>query len=124
MKATVRQFHSPDADLDSYVSTDPADDALFIQMLVGPADGDGDGDGEESFDLIVCTPRWLAREASAHGPIVGRHHLVVDSLDIPIALEFLRTRVADATAPTWHELALQLGRIGKWEFEDYRETPS
>ena len=41
MKATIRQFHSPDADLDTYVSADPADDALFIQMFVGPADGDG-----------------------------------------------------------------------------------
>jgi hypothetical protein len=120
VKATIRQFHSPDADLDSYVSVDPADDALFIQMLVGPADGDG----EESFDLIVCTPRWLARQAITHGPVAGRHHLVVDALEIPVALDFLRARVAEATAPTWHELALQLGRIGKWEFEDYRETPS
>lgn len=124
MKATIRQFHSPDADLDTYVSADPADDALLVQMLIGPADEDRDSDSAESFDVLVCTPRWLAREASTHGPTVGRHHLVVDSLEIPIALEFLRARVAEATAPTWHELALQLGRIGKWEFEDYRETPS
>jgi hypothetical protein len=118
VKAAIRQFHSPDADLETYVSADPADDALFIQMLVGPVESDG----EESFDLFVCTPQWLQREVRTHGPIIGRHHLVVDLLEIASVLDFLRAHVDALTAPTWHELALQLGRIGKWEFEDYRET--
>ncbi|HEY8728214.1 MAG TPA: Imm8 family immunity protein [Acidothermaceae bacterium] len=120
MKAALRQFHSPDADLETYVSADPADDALFIQMLVGPEDGDG----EESFDLVACTPQWLQREARTHGPIVGRHYLVVDVFEIASVLDFLRAYIDALTAPTWRELVLQLGHLGKWEFEDYTELPS
>ena len=118
MKATVRDFHSPDADVETYVPADKSDDALFIQMFVGPSDGDG----EESFDLIVCTPKWLRREVRAHGPIIGRHYLVVDVLEIGPVLAFLRAQVDALAAPTWRELALKLGRIGKWEFEDYDGT--
>ena len=118
MKATIRGFHSPDADLETYLPADASDDAIFIQMLVGPSGGDG----EESFDLVVCTPKWLQRAARTDGPIVGRHFVVVDVLDVASVLEFLRARVDSLSAPTWHELALQLGRIGKWEFQDYDET--
>lgn len=36
-----------------------------------------EADGEESFDLLVCTPMWLAREVADAGPQVGRHRLII-----------------------------------------------
>jgi hypothetical protein len=71
MRAVVRRFHSPDADLDRYVPDDREDVGLLVQMLVGPAEKPG----EESFDVVVCTPRWLDRWVREDGPLIGRHHL-------------------------------------------------
>lgn len=85
-------------------------------MLVGPVDGPG----EESFDVLVCTPAWLARIASEEGPQIGRHRLILEYLDLRIAEAFLRRQVERLEAPTWNELAAKLSRLGYWEFEDYQ----
>ena len=38
---------------------DPAGFVSGVQLLAGPADGPG----EESFELTVCSPEWLAVRA-------------------------------------------------------------
>ncbi len=85
-------------------------------MLVGPSDGPG----EESFDVLVCTPGFLAREASQFGPRIGRHLLIVEAMDIANVKRFLEHQVSVLEAPSWSELASKIGQIGKWEFEEYR----
>ena len=115
MKAVIRSQHSLDVDLAGYESADPADDGLWVRMIIGPSDGPG----EESFDVLVCTPAWLARVVHEHGPQIGRHHLVVERWVADDVKDFLRSQVERLDEPTWHELALKIGRIGIWEFEDY-----
>lgn len=97
------------------MSPDPQDDAFSLRMLVGPADGPG----EESFDVLVCTPAWLARTVAEQGPIVGRHRLIVDHLDLQAAERFLSAQVERLDGATWPELAAKVARLGYWEFEDY-----
>jgi immunity protein 8 of polymorphic toxin system len=116
MKAAVRRLHSPDADLATFQPDDSEDVGVLVQVIAGP----DDGPGEESFDVVVCTPRWLERRVRAEGPLVGRHHLVVARYDGPEVMRFLTAAVESEHAATWNELALRLGRIGMWEFEDYR----
>ena len=116
MKASVRTFHSPDVDLVTHRPGDPGDVGVLIQILAGPSGGPG----EESFDVLACTPRWLDRRLRDVGPIVGRHHLIVEEFDAPRIQEFLRVKVESLDAPTWSKLATKIGRIGRWEFEDYR----
>ncbi len=73
MRAEVRRFLSPDADdLLSYVPQVADDLSLLFQVFVGPV---GER-GEESFDITVCTPKWLSR-AALSGPVFGTHLLVV-----------------------------------------------
>jgi len=116
MRALVRSFVSPDAlDLDSYVPDDPEDDAIFVQVMVGSADVHG----EESFGVVVCTPRWLEREVKAKGPLIGRHHLVAEATNHPEVRRFLTKTIENQAADSWEELAGRVGRIGLWEFEDY-----
>ncbi|RIJ78089.1 hypothetical protein D1871_04165 [Nakamurella silvestris] len=114
MKAVIRSFISPDADLDGEL--DPALDSLFFQMLVGPVDSDG----EESFDLTVCTPAWLAEQTQASGIINGRHLLIVERIDFVAIKEYLAAEVAALDEDTWTDLATKIGRLGRWEFEDYQ----
>lgn len=117
----VKGFEGPDGEEPGrYVSPDPLDDSLWLRMLVGPSDGPG----EESFDVLVCTPTWLARTVAEHGPQVGRHRLVVGTLDLPAAETFLRRQIERLEAATWNELAAKVARLGYWEFEDYRPFDS
>jgi hypothetical protein len=116
VRAAVRSVSSPDVDVRTYRSRTPEDDGLLLSVYVGP----DSGPGEESFDLIVCTPLWLKRKIASNGPVIGRHHLIIDPLDLQVARRFLIEQVGQLEAPTWQGLAEKIARIGKWEFEDYR----
>ena len=119
MKAEAKRFHSPDVDLETFAPADVNDVGVLVQVMAGPADGPG----EESFDVIVCTPQWLAKQLGERGPVIGRHHLLVESWDWPRTRLFLTQEVEACEAPTWSALAAQIGRIGKWEFEEYKPSP-
>jgi hypothetical protein len=41
MRAVVRAIDSPDVDVCGYVSADPENDGVFLQVYAGPADGTG-----------------------------------------------------------------------------------
>jgi hypothetical protein len=97
----------------------PAEFALRARMLVGPADGPG----EESFDITVCTPEWLAQTCRKVGGIYNPlHHLVVDfeEFDKRALHALLAARVQEVQADTWTTVGERLARLGYWEFEDYR----
>ena len=114
MRAEVRAVSSPDVEVATYQSATPDDDGALVTLYVG-SPGEA---GEESFDVVVCTPAWLRRKV-LKGPLIGRHHLLVEPFDLRVAEKFLRSQVERLEAPTWEELAAKIGRIGHWEFEDY-----
>jgi hypothetical protein len=90
MRANVLSIWSPDVDVAAYRPQDPSDDGFLLTIYAGPSDGPG----HESFDLTVCTPSWLARRVREVGrPLVGRHYLIVESMDIEVVLTFLRKQV-------------------------------
>lgn len=115
MRADIKRFQSPDVDLDSYVPLDLRNVGVLVQIMVGPENVSG----EESFDIVVCTPRWLETWVAEDGPLIGRHHLIVDRWDYARIRLYLTTLVEGVDAPSWEELASRLGRFAKWEFEDY-----
>jgi len=104
----------------STLPADPAQFSLLARMIVGPPDTLG----EESFDVTICSPEWLAEACRGVGGIYNpRHHLVVNLADFDArALEkWLTARVEEVQADTWSEIGERLGRLGYWEFEDYRD---
>jgi hypothetical protein len=96
---------------------DPAAFAVQVRMLVGPADGLG----EESVDLTVCSPEWLAARCRGGEMVDGHHHVIVDVdlFDRRKLQDWLRGRVGSAHGETWAEVGMKLGHIGHWEFEDH-----
>jgi len=99
--------------------SDAAEFSLLARMIVGPPGTPG----EESFDVTVCTPEWLAKARSRVGGIYNaRHHLVVDfeEFDQRVLSDWLSARVQEVEAESWSEIGERLGRLGHWEFEDYR----
>jgi hypothetical protein len=102
----------------STLSDDAAEFSLLARMIVGPPDSPG----EESFDVTVCTPEWLARACTRVGGIYNaRHHLVVnfEEFDQVRLRAWLSARVQELEAENWSEVGQRLGRLGYWEFEDY-----
>ena len=98
---------------------DPSEFALRVRMIVGPPGSPG----EESFDVTVCSPEWLAKTCREVGGIYNaRHHLVVDvdDFDVRALRAWLAPRVQEVQAESWSEIGERLGRLGYWEFEDYR----
>ena len=119
MRATVRHFHSPDVEdgnLDAFNPADREDLGVLVQMMVGPID---DELAHESFDVLVCTPPWLARWVREHGPTLGRHYLIVETWDWFLIRGFLLKEVQAPEMDTWDSLGQRIARIGYWEFEDY-----
>ncbi len=115
MNAVVRSITSPDVEIRDDVPEDAGNDGVLLRVLAGPQGSFG----EESFDVMVCTPAWLSERVRAEGPLVGRHHLIVEPLDLAVATEFLRRRFEATEAATWPELGEKLARLRQWEFEDY-----
>ncbi|MBO0880214.1 MAG: hypothetical protein J2P17_07630 [Mycobacterium sp.] len=113
MKAELRRLHSPDADL---TRGHLPDEPLFVQLMIGPEGGLG----EESFDVMVCTPRSRHQAIDPSDPDSEKYLLVVERMDADVIAGHVRDYLRDLDGATWRDLALQIGTLGRWEFEDYR----
>jgi hypothetical protein len=74
MRAQVKRFFSPDIDdLNNFHPEDPESFGFLLQVMVGPENQPG----EESFDVLVCTPKWLLQERGVDAVIFGYDKLIV-----------------------------------------------
>jgi Immunity protein 8 len=116
MRAVLRRLHSPDADpLSEFAPHDPEAFSILVQALVGPSDGEG----EESFDFLVCTPRWLAAQEFEKGFVWPRSHLLLQRWDYTVVERAIGDVIVHAEGPDWPSVAAQIGRYGGWELEGY-----
>ena len=115
VRAQLRSLFSPDADpLHQFAPDGPF--GILVMAMIGPADGPG----EESFDFMLCTPDWFS--SNLKDDITnGRHHLFVRQFDYSRLRSFVEAYCAGCSGKSWKEVAEKLSRLGKWEFEDYRE---
>jgi Immunity protein 8 len=116
MRAELRRLHSPDIDdLASYAPSQGTF-GFLLQVMAGPQGGEG----EESFDVLVCTLEWLKQNRSRTDLIIGRHYLIVFEYDYERLRSFIDGYCSQCSGETWQKVAERLGRLGKWEFEDYK----
>jgi Immunity protein 8 len=118
MKAEIKGFYSPDIlDLERFYPESENNFCFLLELLVGPKNEKGD----ETFDVIICTPQWLLENNKASDIIFGRHYLIVFEYDFEAICNKLTQYVNSIDGKTWDEIALKVGRVGMWEFEDYQE---
>lgn len=87
MHAELRRLHSPDIEnLENFAPKEEDNFGFLLQMMVGPSDSAS----EESFDIQVCTPGWLARRYKSVGIVPLRHHLLVFGYDYSLLVTTLR----------------------------------
>jgi hypothetical protein len=118
MKAKLKSLHSPDVDLASFSPVDPTNFGFLLQAMIGP---DGQ-EGAESFEIQVCTPKWLVdRHEQGVFPdiILGMYMMFVFSYDLRQISRTLERYCERCVGDNWQALAAKLARLGAWEYEDY-----
>ena len=117
IKPTLKRLHSPDVfDLKKPLLDEGNPFCVLVQAMFGPENADG----EESFDVMVCNQKWVEQK-TAEGYFSSRYHLVVTHFDITEIEAYLESSAKECVGESWDEVAKKLGKIGKWEFEDYVE---
>lgn len=117
MKASIKECYSTDIDdLFEHLPVNPIDFGFPLSFIVGPMGEPG----EESFDCFVCTPAYLARSHSVDEVVFGRHLVIVQRYDFNNILDVVAKYITSFDEKSWETLAEKIGRIGKWEFEDYQ----
>ncbi len=118
MKAEIKSIFSLDieSELKNYQPDNNDNFGFGLRMIISPKDGVG----EESFDLTVCTPDWLKANNKKDEIIFGRHYLIVFQYDYDAIYKKLAEYVNNIEVSTWDEIGTLIGRIGHWEFEDYK----
>ena len=119
MRAEIKNIYSFDIDdLERYRPEHAESFSFHLRLIAGPQNEAG----EESFDLRVCTPQWLLDNHRKDDVIIGRHYLIVMEYNYERILKTITDFCDTCEGTTWTEVAQKLGRLGHWEFEDYRET--
>ena len=82
MRIELRWLHSPDLpDLNQgQVPPDPESFRILVQAFVAEV-GEGTPTLGESFDFLVCTPRWLEAEVAETGYVLGLFYIVIPRYD-------------------------------------------
>jgi Immunity protein 8 len=114
MRADVRRVRLPD--IEPGQPFDSENTLQLAEVYVGTV-----GElGEEQFRVTVCTPSALTELLATQPFLVGLHWLFVAEFSAPAVETALRQLIGNVHASTAAELAEKVGRIGLWEFEDYR----
>jgi hypothetical protein len=115
--AEVKGLYSLEVDnLEQYIPNPPDVFLLQLRVIVGPKGAPG----EESFDIKVCTPGWLANMCGNEDFVAGRHYLIVARYDFAALRKIIVKLIESCFGDSWQEVAQKVARIGYWEFEDYQ----
>ncbi|MCH9625860.1 MAG: hypothetical protein S4CHLAM123_10440 [Chlamydiales bacterium] len=118
MRAIIKGFHSPEIDDLQHFKPEITDNFCFLlQLMIGPENEDG----EESFDIEVCTPKWLLSKYKKDEIIFGRHMLIVFEYNFEQISNKLKYFVKSCNGSSWNEIAKKISKISSWEFESYAE---
>ncbi len=119
MKAEIKSIYSFDIDdLEGHRPPNEESFSFHLRVIAGP----DSEPGEESFDLTVCTPKWFLDNCGREDVIIGRHYLIVMEYNYQRILKRITDFCETCVGSTWTEVAEKLGRLGYWEFEDYRKS--
>ena len=111
-----RNGHLGMDEMAKYVPEDPEVFSLGLEFNAG-VEGEK---GSDLFNLVVVTPKWLLYN-SEEKIIIGRHKLIVFNYNAERLKNFIISYVESCTGDTWQEVAEKIGRLGKWEYEDYQK---
>ncbi len=106
LKASLKRLHSPDVfDLENHQPEDLHSFSFLLQAMIGPEGKEG----EESFDIEVCTPKWIEQTYSLDDAAVGRHHLIVMEYNYARIVRSIEDFIKQCTGADWNGVAEKTG---------------
>lgn len=118
MKGEIKNIFSMDIDdLESFRPKIQDSFNISLRIIAAPEGSEG----EESFDIQVCTPKWLSENMKEKDVVIGRHFLFVMHYDYGLIVNRIKEYINECDGADWVEIATKISRLGHWEFEDYRE---
>jgi hypothetical protein len=93
---------------------DPTKFGILVRVVIG-AKGEP---GEDSFDVMVCTPKWISDQFREpyKDHIFGRHYLIVASWSFAELRGIISELVEGIGGDDWQDFASRLDRYMHWEF--------
>ncbi len=116
-KSYIRMCDSPDIDLDTYSPFKKDDFGFLLQILVG-IEGE---QGEESFEIFICTPKWIEQNYSKETIILGLHTIIVQEYDYKKIIDAIEELFC-ISGVTWDDISRDLSYFGLYEFDYKRRT--
>ncbi|WP_282295045.1 immunity 8 family protein [Stenotrophomonas sp. PS02289] len=115
MKAVLKGMTNDYFDLEEWEPEDPLDFSLDLLLRIGGSNSSG----ADNFDLVVCTPKWLARYSDAG--MWGRGMLVINHYDADLIRSKVVEYIDACSGEDWMSTASRLSRVFLWEFEGYKQ---
>lgn len=97
-----------------------ADESAMLAMTIGI--GERGKEGRDNFQIVVCTPAWIAEKAKESNGLWPRGMLVVPTIEpehVRAAVQALVSQFRQSKS--WVQFAERLNRYLLWEFEDYND---
>lgn len=116
MKIKIKRLHSPDIqDLQQFSPLEKDNFGFLLQVMIG----EKGQEGEESFDIMVLTPKWLTENYNNNDIVFGFHHIIMFDYNYQLLLNKLINYIENINADNWDEFGNKINLIGKWEFSNY-----
>ena len=125
MQAVLKGLHSTDLlkvepcqllNVETYRPEIDDNFGFVLRAMIGPMGEPG----EESFDIIVCTPKWLIERYADSDILLGLHKLILFKYDYRAVRRFIEKYLMRCSGDTWEEVAQKVSLLGQWEFEGYQ----
>ena len=105
-------------DLAHWTPDDPEDFEVTFDFYACP-EGQNTAD---AFTVRACSPKWFFR--ANDGDIVSAENTIfMNRFDGPKLIQYLEDRCAQTEGETWSAIAVQLTRLGRWEFDCSLKDP-
>jgi hypothetical protein len=118
MKSEIKQILAESEEFNqNFCPEDIYNFNFLLRILVG-AKGEK---GEESFDVEVCTPKWIENNLNDSDVMIGRHKIIMKEYNYKILKNMVLKLFESKEGNNWKNIAEYLSRYAYWEFEDYKE---
>jgi hypothetical protein len=90
---------------------------FLLRILVGPKGENA----QESFDIEVCSTKWIEENLNDDEVMLGRHTIIMKDYNFKSLKKRVFKLFDSKTGDNWRDIAKYLSRYAHWEFEDYKE---
>jgi hypothetical protein len=119
MQAVLKNLGATDiSDVENYRPDKEDNFGFLLRAMIGPKGEQG----EESFDIFVCTPKWLLEKYGASDVLLGLHKLIVFKYDYVRLRQFIENFLVRCSGESWDEIAKKVSLLGQSEFENYQSN--